>query len=59
MIGLSLTGEDATSPVYLRPHLLCDWGLAHELVGAFTKSMRAAHGWPAPYIPPMAVQGPF
>jgi hypothetical protein len=59
MIGLSLTGEDATPPVYLHPQLLCDWGLAHELVGAFTKSMRAAHAWPAPYIPPMVVRGQF
>ncbi len=59
MVGLSLTGEDATPPVYLHPQLLCDWGLAHELVLAFTKAMRAARGWPAPLIPPMTIRGPF
>jgi hypothetical protein len=59
MVSLSLTGEDATLPVYLHPQLLCDWGLAHELVLAFTKAMRAARGWPAPYIPAMTVRGPF
>lgn len=59
MIGLSLTGEDATRPVYLHPQLLCDWGLANDLVSAFTKAMRTAHKWPAPFIPPMVVRGPF
>lgn len=59
MIGLSLTGEDANPPVYLHPQLLCDWGLAHELVRTFTKTMRAQQGWSGPSIPPMAVRGPF
>ncbi|MCX7242444.1 MAG: hypothetical protein NTV64_01375 [Polaromonas sp.] len=59
MMGLSLTGEDATPPVYLHPQMLCDWGLAHELVQTFTKTMRAQHGWPEPIIPPMVVRGPF
>jgi hypothetical protein len=59
MMGLSLTGEDATRPVYLHPQLLCDWGLAHELVLAFTKAMRAERGWPQPAIPPMVVRGPI
>lgn len=59
MLGLSLTGEDATRPVYLHPQLLCDWGLAQELVQAFMKGMRAQRGWPAPSIPPMVVRGPI
>jgi hypothetical protein len=59
MMGLSLTGEDATRPVYLHPQLLCDWGLVHELVQAFTKAMRTQRGWPAPTIPPMVVRGPI
>ena len=59
MIGLSLTGEDANPLVYLHPQLLCDWGLAHELVRTFTKTMRAQRGWQEPIIPPMAVRGPF
>lgn len=59
MIGLSLTGEDANPPVYFHPQLLCDWGLAHELVRTFTKTMRSQRGWPEPFIPPMAVRGQF
>lgn len=59
MVGLSLTGEDATPPVYLHPQLLCDWRLARELVQSFTKAMRASNGWPVPSIPPMVVRGPF
>lgn len=59
MIGLSLTGEDANPLVYLHPQLLCDWGLAHELVRAFTRAMRAERGWSEPFIPPLAVRGPF
>lgn len=59
MIGLSLTGEDAKPMVYLHPQLLCDWGLAQELVRTFTKTMRAQRGWPQPRIPPMVVRGPY
>lgn len=59
MMGLSLTGEDATPPVYLHPQMLCDCGLAHELVQTFTTTMRAQHGWPEPIVPPMVVRGPF
>jgi len=55
MMGLSLTGEEATRPVYLHPQLLCDWGLAQELVQAFTKAMRTHRGWPVPSIPRMFV----
>ncbi len=59
LMGLSLSGQDATPPVYLHPQLLCDWGLAHELISAFTKAMRETQKWPAPSIPPMAVRGPI
>jgi hypothetical protein len=55
LIGLSLTGEDATAPVYLHPQLLCDLGLAHELILAFTTGIRQHYGWPEPSIPPMVV----
>lgn len=55
LVGLSLSGEDSSPPVYLHPQLLCDWGLAHELVLAFTEAMRQQYGWEKPYIPPMIV----
>jgi len=55
MIALTLTGEDATHPIYLHPQLLCDWGLVQEFVQAFTQSMRQHYGWEAPRIPPMVV----
>jgi hypothetical protein len=59
MVGLSLNGVDATLPVYLHPQLLCDWGLVHELVLAFTKAMRSERGWPMLFIPPLTVRGPI
>lgn len=40
LIALSLSGDDAAPPVYLHPQLLCDWGLAHELVLEFIESMK-------------------
>lgn len=55
LFALSLTGEDASPPVYLHPQLLCDWGLAHELLLAFTGAMRQQYGWKSPNIPPMIV----
>jgi hypothetical protein len=59
LMALSLTGEDATPPVYLHPQLLCDWGLAHELLLAFTKSLRNTYQWRVPFIPQMSVRGTF
>ncbi|MBL8388938.1 MAG: hypothetical protein JNK17_12055 [Hydrogenophaga sp.] len=59
MFGLSVTGEDANPLVYLHPQLLSDWGLAHELVRAFTRAMRTERGWPEPDIPPLEVRGPY
>lgn len=56
MIALTLNGEDASSPVYLHPQLLCDWGLVQEFVSTFTKAMRDCYGWDTPYIPDMVVQ---
>ncbi|WP_144444381.1 hypothetical protein [Caballeronia arationis] len=56
LMCLSLTGEDATPPVYLHPQLVCDWGLAQETVRHFIAGMRETHGWQAPYIPPLEVR---
>jgi len=52
---LSLTGEDASPPVYLHPQLLCDWGLAQETIRHFLRGMRESRGWQVPYIPPLEV----
>jgi hypothetical protein len=51
MLDLSLTGEDASLPVYLHPQLLCDWGLANELVQTFDRTMRKHYSWPARALP--------
>jgi hypothetical protein len=56
LMCLSLTGEDASPPVYLHPQLLCDWGLAQETIRHFLAGMPEAHGWSAPYIPPLEVR---
>jgi hypothetical protein len=55
LFGLSLTGDDATAPVYLHPQLLCDWSLAHELVLAFTAAMRKQYQWEQPHLPQFTV----
>lgn len=55
LVALSLTGEDASPAVYLHPQLLCDLGLAHELVRTFAAALRAAYGWSSPAIPAMTV----
>jgi hypothetical protein len=54
-MALSLTGEDASPPVYLHPQLLCDWGLANEVVLTFDRAMRVQYGWPVPAIPDVHV----
>lgn len=53
VIALSLRGdtENATPPVVLHPQILCDWGLANEIVGAFNSAMRKHYGWPIREIP--------
>ncbi len=51
LMALSLSGEDAESPVYMHPQLLCDLALANELVRVAAKSMREANGWPELAIP--------
>jgi hypothetical protein len=51
LLALSLTGEDASPPVYLHPQLLCDWSLVNELLQTFDRSMREHYGWPAPVLP--------
>ena len=55
MVGLTLTGEDATHPVFLHPQLLSDWGLVHELVKTFTQAMRQHYRWQPPVVPNMVV----
>ena|GEM_PF-854793 len=55
LFALSLTGADATPPVYLHPQLLCDWGLANELVRTFAKALRQDRGWSEPIIPNVQV----
>lgn len=55
MIALTLTGEDATHPIFLHPQLLSDWGLVQEFVQAFTQAMRQHYRWESPTIPPMVV----
>ncbi|MDO8933019.1 MAG: hypothetical protein Q7U97_11535 [Rhodocyclaceae bacterium] len=54
LFGLTLTGEDAKAPVYLHPQLLCDWGLVHEFVQAFTQAMREHYRLVAPHLPPIS-----
>lgn len=54
LFGLTLTGEDAKTPVYLHPQLLCDWGLVHEFLQAFTQAMREHYGLAAPHLPPIS-----
>jgi hypothetical protein len=53
---LSLTGEDASPPVYLHPQLLCDWGLVQETLRHLLTGMRDAYNWKTPYIPPLQVR---
>lgn len=55
MVVLTLAGEDATHPIYLHPQLLSDWGLVHEFVRTFLRTMRQHNGWDSPTIPPMVV----
>ncbi|RBA25499.1 hypothetical protein [Herminiimonas fonticola] len=55
MMALSLIGDDASPPIYMHPQLICDWGLAHELITTFTEAMREQYGWSKPKIPPIAV----
>lgn len=51
LVGLSLTGEDYTNPIYLHPQVLCDWWLSQELVREFCAAMRESEGWASPKIP--------
>ncbi len=55
LMALSLTGEDASQPVFLHPQLLCDWGLANEVVRTFDCAMRRQYGWPACAVPAVQV----
>jgi hypothetical protein len=50
-VAISMVGEPSAPLVYLHPQMLSDWGLAHELLQAFTGAMRAHHGWQSPQIP--------
>lgn len=55
LVALSLTGEEGGAPVCLHPQLLCDWGLANELVRAFERAMCTHRGWPVREIPSLVV----
>lgn len=56
VMALSLSGDaDANPPVLLHPQLLCDWGLANELVRTFDLAMRKQYGWPMRDIPDVQV----
>jgi hypothetical protein len=55
LLALSLTGSDASPPVYLHPQLLSDWGLVHELIRTFTAAMRIRYGWAQPTLPSFTV----
>lgn len=56
LVALSLNGEETTSPVYLHPQLLCDWGLAIELLQVFDRSLREKYGWPKMAMPNLMVR---
>lgn len=56
LLALSLNGEDATPPVYLHPQVLCDWGLAIELLQVFDRSLREKFGWPKMAMPDLIVR---
>lgn len=55
LMALSLTGEDASPLVFLHPQLLCDWGLANELVSTFDRAIRVHYGWPVRAVPSVHV----
>ena len=48
LMALSLSGEDASSPVYLHPQVLCDLATINELVTEFAAAMRESRGWADP-----------
>lgn len=56
LVALSLNGEDPTPPVYLHPQVLCDWGLALELLQGFDRSLRDKFGWPKMAMPNLMVR---
>lgn len=56
LVALSLNGEDPTPPVYLHPQILCDWGLAIELLQVFDRSLRHKFGWPTVSLPDLTVR---
>lgn len=56
VVALSLNGDDTTPPVYLHPQVLCDWGLAVELLQVFDRSLRDKFGWPRVAMPDLVVR---
>ncbi len=54
LVALSTGVEDAARPVYLHSQLLCDLGLAQELVKTFAAAMRDRYGWAPPPLPASA-----
>jgi hypothetical protein len=55
LVALSLNEKDPAPPVYMHPQILCDWGLANEIVRIFDSAMRKHYGWPISYFPPVVV----
>lgn len=56
LVALSLNGDEPTPPVYLHPQVLCDWGLAIELLQVFDRSLRDKFGWPKMAMPNLVVR---
>lgn len=56
LVALSLNGEDPTPPVLLHPQVLCDWGLALELLQVFDRSLRRKFDWPGVAMPDLMVR---
>lgn len=55
LVALSLNEQTPIPPVYMHPQILCDWGLANEVVRKFDNAMRKHYGWPIPNFPQMVV----
>lgn len=56
LVALSLNEQDPAPPVYMHPQILCDWGLAIEVVRKFDNAMRKHYGWPIPDFPQVVVR---
>jgi hypothetical protein len=55
LVALSLNEQTPIPPVYMHPQILCDWGLANEVVRKFDNAMRKHYGWPIRNFPQVVV----